>query len=185
MPIQLIATGTIIKDMRDPAAELKLRFATLRAWPQGADGAALRDLHALVFSHPDISEAELAQRLGWQREPLVQLAWSQTASEAPRLIGYKIGHLRKEGHYYSWIGGVDPAWRGQGIASRLMRDQHAWCQEQGYKTIRTHISNQWRNMLILNLRHGFDIIGTLTDEHGKPKLILEKRFETGAEFSAP
>lgn len=169
--------------MINPAFELKLRFETLRAWPQANTGKALRDLHALVFNHPDISEAELAARLGWQREPLVQLAWHD-ADEAPRPIGYKIGYLRKEGHYYSWIGGVDPAWRGHGIASRLMRDQHAWCLAQGYKTVRTHTSNHWRNMLILNLRHGFDIIGTLTDEQGQPKLILEKRLEADPALTA-
>jgi hypothetical protein len=30
-------------------------------------------------------------------------------------------------------------------------------------------------MLILNIKHGFDVIGTYTDEKGEPKIILEKR----------
>jgi len=30
-------------------------------------------------------------------------------------------------------------------------------------------------MIILNLRHGFDIIGAYTDEEGEPKLIQGKR----------
>ncbi|WP_274519618.1 hypothetical protein [Caenibacillus caldisaponilyticus] len=39
----------------------------------------------------------------------------------------------------------------------------------------TQTKNKWRAMLLLNLRHGFDIIGTFTDEKGEPKFILQKR----------
>lgn len=154
-----------------------LRYENLDHWPEGAAGAALRDLHALIFSNPDVSEAELRERLGENQNPHVQLVWAEGESDAtPRLIGYKIGYQRKRGHYYSWIGGVDLDWRRQGIADRMMLDQHAWCQAHGYATVRTHTKNSWRGMLILNIRHDFDIIGTLTDEMGEPKLILEKRF---------
>jgi GNAT superfamily N-acetyltransferase len=73
------------------------------------------------------------------------------------------------------MGGVSPDHRGQGIASELMRRQHEWCRNHGYKVIHTHTKNQWRAMLILNLRHGFDVIGTYADERGEPKIILEKR----------
>lgn len=29
-------------------------------------------------------------------------------------------------------------------------------------------------MIVLNLRQGFDIVGTFTDDRGEPKIILEK-----------
>ncbi|GMB08267.1 hypothetical protein B1no1_09770 [Thermolongibacillus altinsuensis] len=45
----------------------------------------------------------------------------------------------------------------------------------GTKFVRTKTKNKWRNMLILNIKHGFDVIGTYTDEKGEPKIILEKR----------
>jgi hypothetical protein len=32
-----------------------------------------------------------------------------------------------------------------------------------------------RDILILNLRHAFDVVGTYTDEKGEPKIFLEKR----------
>ena len=48
-------------------------------------------------------------------------------------------------------------------------------QTQGYEVIQTQTKNKWRNMLILNLRHGFDIVGTYTDSKGEPKIILKKR----------
>lgn len=92
-----------------------------------------------------------------------------------QIIGYKIGYERKQHHFYSWLGGVHKDYRKQGIASKLMDIQHNWCQEHGYKTIQTKTKNKWRNMLILNIKHGFDVIGTYTDEKGEPKIILEKR----------
>ena len=56
--------------------------------------------------------------------------------------------------------------------------QHAWCREQGYSVVSTRTKNKWRNMLILNLRYGFDIIGTYTDDQGEPKIILTKTLES-------
>lgn len=90
------------------------------------------------------------------------------------LVGYKIGYERQPGQFYSWLGGVLPAFRGQGIASTLLMQQHDWCRAQGYQSIRTHTYNRWRSMLILNLRHGFDIVGTMQGKHGLT-IILEKQ----------
>ncbi|MGG3571053.1 GNAT family N-acetyltransferase [Bacillus gobiensis] len=92
-----------------------------------------------------------------------------------RVVGYKIGYQDRNSRFYSWLGGVYPEYRGQGIASELMLKQHEWCKRQEYAAVRTLSKNKWRSMLILNLRHGFDIVGTYTDEKGEPKIILEKR----------
>ncbi|MCF6411173.1 GNAT family N-acetyltransferase [Pseudalkalibacillus salsuginis] len=97
------------------------------------------------------------------------------AIENERVIGYKIGYERKVNHFYSWLGGVHPDYRGKGIGEELLVRQHKWCRENGYKTIRTHTKNQWRSMLILNIKNGFDVIGTFTDAKGETKIILEKR----------
>ena len=95
------------------------------------------------------------------------------------MVGYKIGYEDKTERFYSWLGGVNLEYRGQGIASELMGRQHAWCREHGYSVVRTQTKNKWRDMLILNLRHGFDIVGVYTDEKGEPKIILEKQLGTG------
>jgi GNAT superfamily N-acetyltransferase len=89
-------------------------------------------------------------------------------------IGFKAGYELKPEKYYSWLGGVHPEYRKKGIAGRLMELQHEWCQFNGYKTIQTKTKNKWKSMLILNLKHGFDIIGTYTDSLGETKIILEK-----------
>lgn len=43
------------------------------------------------------------------------------------------------------------------------------------KKVQTKTKNKWRDMLILNIKNGFDIIGTYTDDSGEPKIILEKK----------
>lgn len=97
------------------------------------------------------------------------------AFDEEKAVGFKIGYESDFEEFYSWIGGVDPAYRRRGIGSKLMTMQHEWLRKHGYKIVTTQTKNKWRAMLLLNLRHGFDIIGTFTDEKGEPKIILQKR----------
>lgn len=127
-------------------------------------------LHEHIFA-TDASRL-IVERLAARPRFLILLA-----SDEARVVGYKIGYEERGKEFYSWLGGVDSSYRGQGIASQLMARQHAWCREQGYTVVSTRTKNKWRNMLILNLRHGFDIIGTYTDDQGEPKIILTKTLE--------
>jgi ribosomal protein S18 acetylase RimI-like enzyme len=97
------------------------------------------------------------------------------AIDGKKVVGYKIGYALNREQFYSWLGGVDADYRNQGIASKLMEQQHLYITESGYKAVQTHTKNKWRSMLILNIKHGFDIIGTYTDNEGEPKIILEKK----------
>lgn len=98
-----------------------------------------------------------------------------TAMDGEKVIGYKMGYRLNEDTFYSWLGGVDPQYRRNGIASKLMEKQHEHLTEMGYKMVRAKTMNKWRGMLILNLKHGFDVIETCTDEKGIHKIVLEKR----------
>lgn len=98
-----------------------------------------------------------------------------TAMDGEKVIGYKMGYRLNEDTFYSWLGGVDPQYRRNGIASKLMEKQHEHLKEMGYKMVRTKTMNKWRGMLILNIKHGFDVIETYTDEIGIHKIVLEKR----------
>lgn len=97
------------------------------------------------------------------------------AVEEGEVIGYKIGYELESDGFYSWLGGVNDLYRKKGIASKLMNQQHLYLKDKGYKVIQTKTKNKWRNMLILNIKNGFDVIGTYTDSSGEPKIILEKR----------
>lgn len=133
-----------------------------------ADWEPLGQLLADVLGSP---MPELLRDLRYQQARQPVQVWLALA--AGQLVGCKLGYERQPGHYYSWLGGVVAGFRNQGIAGELLRRQHAWCQEQGYQRLRTHTYNHWRAMLLLNLRHGFNIIGT---QHGPRGLtiVLEK-----------
>lgn len=130
--------------------------------------AAIAALLAAALQSP---AAELLADLRYQQERQPVQVW--LALVDGHVVGCKLGYERKPGHYYSWLGGVHPDFRGQGVAAELMRRQHTWCQAQGYRHIRTHTYNRWRAMLLLNLRHGFDIIGTMQGPRGLT-IVLEK-----------
>jgi GNAT superfamily N-acetyltransferase len=139
--------------------------------PDGPDWNNLLALLASIFSN---NTEQQATELRYQQARGPVQVW--LAEAAGQLVGCKLGYERKPGHYYSWLGGVEPAFRGQGTAAELMRQQHAWCQQQGCQRIRTQTYNQWRAMLLLNLRSGFDIVGTMQGAYGLV-IVLEKEIE--------
>lgn len=122
-------------------------------------------LHESLFGET----SNLVQKMKSKPKLLILVALDEN-----RVAGYKIGYELDSDKFYSWLGGVSEHYRNQGIASQLMKIQHAFLKDQGYRTVQTKTKNKWRNMLILNLKHGFNVIGTYTDEKGTSKIILEK-----------
>ncbi|GAB4495987.1 MAG: GNAT family N-acetyltransferase [Saprospiraceae bacterium] len=117
----------------------------------------------------DVDEAKFRHRMNAER--LLTLVIRQNNS----LAGYKIGYPLDSEVFYSWLGAVSPPFRQRGIARLLMERQHAWCKENGFQTVRTKTYNRWKNMLILNLQCGFDIVGLAKKEDGRLQIVLEKR----------
>lgn len=124
------------------------------------------DLHQKIFNGSDNLSNQLKSK---------QCLFTVVALSDSEVIGYKIGYALDEKTFYSWVGGVDANYRNYGIASKLMEKQHEYLKERGYKNVQTKTKNKWRNMLILNIKNGFDVIGTYTDTSGEPKVILEKK----------
>lgn len=100
-----------------------------------------------------------------------------TSSIENRLVGFKLGYELEANKFYSWLGGIDPEFRGLGIASDLMKYQHEWCVQQGYVKIQTKTQNRFRDMFILNLKHGFDVVGSHQSDEGGFKIIFEKNLK--------
>ncbi len=92
-----------------------------------------------------------------------------------QVVAFKLGYESTSAEFYSWLGGVVPEFRGLGIAADLMILQHDWCREQGYSRILTKTQNRFRDMLLLNIKFGFDVIGFHASDEGGPKILLEKR----------
>lgn len=145
--------------------DLELRYLEFNAMPDDDIIGGIIKLHTKVFGEPD----DLAGRMSEKPKLRIDVALDEN-----KVVGYKIGYALNREQFYSWLGGVDPEYRNQGIASKLMENQHRYVKESGYQVVQTQTKNKWRNMLILNIKCGFDIIGTYTDSEGEPKIILEK-----------
>ena len=59
------------------------------------------------------------------------------ASHGGRSVGFKVGYADPDRlkHFHSWLGGVLPAYRRQGIAWKMLQQQEEWAQSQGFQTI--------------------------------------------------
>lgn len=89
--------------------------------------------------------------------------------------GFIVGFQHSPKIFYNWIVGVHPDFRRRGVARFLMTEQDRILKTLEYKYIRTHTKNEYRDMLILSIKSGFDVIGTQKKtgetEHS---IILEK-----------
>lgn len=85
------------------------------------------------------------------------------------VVGFKVGYALDTTTFYSWMGGVSHAFRGLGIAQRLLDWQEAWVVKNGYKQIHVKTLNRHRGMRALLLKNGYDVIGfeeaSNNDEH--------------------
>lgn len=129
-----------------------------------------------VFSapgHPEPAAAEMAEQLGLavNGHRWIHLC---TATVNGRVVGFKVGRSNDPRTFESWMGGVLPHARKQGIASQLARLQDAWCRNRGFQFIQTETAHDNTAMLTINLKAGFCIAGTYLDRGNRLKVVLQK-----------
>lgn len=143
-----------------------VEYEVLDFAPPEAVVARIHRLYEEVFGPEDPSQ--LLESLGRRTTPMAILA-----REGVAVVGFKVGFEEEPGVFRSWLGAVSEAWQGKGVGAHLLEMQHAWCLENGYHTIRTTGSNGYKAMLMLNLRHGFDVVGTRL-ARGDLEVLLER-----------
>ncbi|GLS91197.1 N-acetyltransferase [Psychromonas marina] len=74
-------------------------------------------------------------------------------------VAYKIGYALSKTQFYSWLGGVIPAYRKQGIATTLREKQECWALSAGYNEISVKSMNRYPGMLQLLISSGYQISG--------------------------
>ncbi|MBX2988891.1 MAG: DUF1653 domain-containing protein [Bdellovibrionaceae bacterium] len=116
----------------------------------------------------EAERARVEDRMMAYPDPLIQFAFLEKD-----FVGFKIGHGSEDGIYESWLGGVREDRRGLGVGRALMAAQHAFARERRYRRVRAKTLSRWREMLVFNLRAGFEVVGTEKDRHVL-KIILEK-----------
>lgn len=93
------------------------------------------------------------------------------------VAGFKAGYERdQDGSFYSWMGGVKPEYRKEGLANSLSHGMEVWAQAQGYTSLRFKTRNCHRAMLHFAISDGFDIVGfDAAEEISQHRIWLEKK----------
>jgi len=143
-----------------------LIFKQFMEFPEHEIIAGILELHESIFK----DSKTLVGKIKSKQKVLINVALDEST-----VIGYKIGYELDSHMYYSWYGAVHEKYRGKGIATSLMEQQHRFLVESGYENVQTKTRNEWRGMLILNIKNGFDVLETFTDDEGIHRIILEKK----------
>jgi GNAT superfamily N-acetyltransferase len=101
------------------------------------------------------------------------------------IAGYKLGYWLAPTIFYSWLGGVHPDYRKQGIAKQLMVEQERRVVELGAQEIRVKSMNRYKAMLLLLIAQGYDITGTEADTARDIKIHFTKFFNKPDGLSHP
>ncbi|CAI0898766.1 Uncharacterized conserved protein [Serratia proteamaculans] len=135
--------------------------------------ATLEEIHRLYQQIPEFgnlhSLADLQLRI--ESAPVNALIAEIDGQPA----GFKLGYQQQDKVFYSWLGGVLPAFRRHGIAQRLLAEQEHWARAQGYQQLTVKTRNQFRAMLMMLIGHHYQIVqlekkGEVADY----RLLLEK-----------
>ncbi|HIE6454178.1 TPA: GNAT family N-acetyltransferase [Serratia marcescens] len=135
--------------------------------------ATLEEIHRLYQRIPEFgnlhSLADLQRRIGTAHASLL------IAEIDGQPAGFKLGYQQRETVFYSWLGGVLPAFRRHGVAQALLAEQERWAQAQGYRQLTVKTRNRFRAMLTMLLTHHYQIVqlekkGEVADY----RLLLEK-----------
>ncbi|MEX3241733.1 N-acetyltransferase family protein [Serratia quinivorans] len=135
--------------------------------------ATLEEIHCLYQQIPEFgslhSLSDLQQRIG--AAPTSALIAEVDGNPA----GFKLGYQQQERVFYSWLGGVLPAFRRHGVALALLSEQERWARAQNYLQLRVKTRNQFRAMLMMLIGHHYRIVqlekkGEVADY----RLLLEK-----------
>lgn len=127
-------------------------------------------LDGIQVVHQSVFNGDLLKEHKLQRKNLIAFV----AIVDDVVAGFKLGYEKEPSVFYSWLGGVHPNYQKRGIASKLMEAQHEEIRARGYQKVRTYSRNVKKEMLILNLKFGFDVISTFVDEKNRHKIVLEK-----------
>lgn len=75
------------------------------------------------------------------------------------LAGFKVGYDKfGDRSFYTWMGGVLPAFRKQGVAKMLAEYQEEYAKNAGFKSILLKTRNRHKNMLLFAISSGFKIV---------------------------
>lgn len=148
---------------------LTMDRVSCRRWDILEAEAAGRLLELCRAVFPEFDDAYLLDRLPGLIDPDLWIA-----ERGGEWVGFKLGYRRGNDLFYSWLGGVHPSARRLGIASELTIRQHEHAASAGYRFVETRTRAVNNAMVVVNLQHGFHIVGFEVDSKGIPVVIQRK-----------
>ncbi|GMQ27185.1 GNAT family N-acetyltransferase [Algoriphagus sp. oki45] len=114
----------------------------------------------LLWVHERIPEFPGKASLDFYTERLQhRLHLALVAEKDGELLGFKVGYQSDTPDtFYSWMGGVRPGFRIQGIAEALADYQENWAKEKGFEAIFFKTRNRFPAMIAFGLKRGFKIM---------------------------
>ncbi len=135
--------------------------------------AAIPTLHLANTLIPELSPAYPLKRY---QEQLTNVKHLGIVAEIDgEIAGFKVGYALSDTHFYSWMGGVVPAFRRRGVAKALAIYQENWCKAQGFQKLSMKTRNNCRNMLLFAVQN--DFLFTKVEHKGEMadyRIYLEK-----------
>lgn len=123
------------------------------------------------LKHPHPKEVYENRMLG--KKHLILIAYVEGEK-----AGFKVGYDKfQDGeNFYTWMGGVRPAFRKKGVAEALAQYQEKWIKDQGYQNVILKTRNQHQGMLIFAIKNNFKIIEIEPkDDIEEHRILLKKR----------
>ena len=143
---------------------MSITFQCLAGQPDPPLLHAVVDINQRIFGFNESAET-LGPFFASHQDMVLCLAWDKEI-----LVGFKIGFLIEPAVLESWRGGVLPRYRRCGIAGEMMRNQHAWCRENGVGRIQTVTNADNEAMLALNRRSGFEEVRRFLNPNQRLKI---------------
>ncbi|PKH22246.1 GNAT family N-acetyltransferase [Enterobacterales bacterium CwR94] len=117
--------------------------------------ATLEEIWALIQRLPEFDDRhqlrDLSARVAERR------LFCRIAEVEGEHAGFKLGYAENPQNFYSWLGGVLPAYRQRGIAKSLLLDQEQWCRDQGWQSITVKTRNRFTAMLLMLISQHYQI----------------------------
>ena len=132
-----------------------------------ANSESIKQLATEIFGQFDAEKVQ-TKLIGASRRLI------QFAQDGRKVVGFKVGYSKDDEIFYSWLGGVLPSYSNLGLASELMRRQHQWAKENGFKVLQTKSRNRFHDIIRLNLKSGFEIVGTEKEKNDDITVLFQK-----------
>lgn len=140
----------------------------LRKVTQFSDEDIVNVKHLCELIFAEWNERRFRARIAESKNPMMIMAHIDSVP-----VGFKLGYEISNEVFYSWLGGVSPKFRHYGFGLQMAKAQIEWCKNRAYKKLQMKTRNRFPQMIALNLKLGFEIIGVELRDDGDREIIME------------